>query len=483
VACTGEPRFNDAGHGGGGGSCYVDWIQTNCGVVYGILNAGSGGSNASDVGGTIIFGPGVIQSSGSGFQSQYEFTLEEVTAEVVDGETLFERSFTWVIGRNDTPSTPSFLAPLLGLVPGRLSPGASGALQAAKQLARGRPIPQPAPTPFESPGMPSPNLSPKFLAEAPFMARVMKGMADFLSFFAGLGQHAAGGPITVSIPIVIINHAFTKRLRTSRLAEEFNWMDTQRFEHAIALRNSGQVEDSIRELQELATLTADAEEKATLVLNEARCLETLRRFKEAKRRIEDARRISNSSLVHSRADFGEASLYWHEAKREEALSKLDGLLKNYAQLLTTPQHRDLYDEAQFRRGILLTELGRYADAPAVLEECISFDLENSDKGSVLYNLGLCYLKTGELERAREKFIESLKNGAHNAYLVAAHYFLGLIYAKEGAHAKALQEFECCLPRSEEGQIPKENVYLWLATTARSLDLNDEAKRYEKLAKS
>jgi tetratricopeptide (TPR) repeat protein len=258
-------------------------------------------------------------------------------------------------------------------------------------------------------------------------------------------------------------------------------MDLKRLEHAIALRDSGKLEESVRELEELATATADPEEKAVLILNQARCLETLGRFKEARDRTDDARRTSRTSLIHSRADFGEASLYWHEGNREKALGKLGELLKSYAQLLSTPEHRDLYEETQFRRGILLTELGRYGEARTVLEECLAFELEPSDKGDVLYNLGLCYLKTGEPHRAKEKLLETLDHGAKNAYLIAAHYFLGLIYSREEAHARALQEFERCLPRSEEAQIPKQHVYLWLATTARALGLRADADRYEKLA--
>jgi tetratricopeptide (TPR) repeat protein len=259
-------------------------------------------------------------------------------------------------------------------------------------------------------------------------------------------------------------------------------MDVERFERAMTLRNSGRVEESLQELKELVRAAIDPEEKAALVLNESRCLETLGRFREARQRSDDARRISKAAAIQSRADFGEANLDWLEGKRDEALGKLTELLKTYAQLLSTPEHHDLYEETQFRRGVLLTELGRYGEGRPVLEECLSFDLEPSDKGDVLYNLGFCYMKTGDPDRAKEKFLETLEHGAQDVYLVRAHYRLGVIYSREGAHAKALHEFETCLPRSEEAQIPKQDVYAWLATTARSLGRTGDADYYEKLAR-
>lgn len=44
------------------------------------------------------------------------------------------------------------------------------------------------------------------------------------------------------------------------------------------------------------------------------------------------------------------------------------------------------------------------------------------------------------------------------------------------------EFEWCLAHVEEGQIPKQHIFRWLAGTLRALGKNQDAERYEKLAK-
>ncbi len=49
-------------------------------------------------------------------------------------------------------------------------------------------------------------------------------------------------------------------------------------------------------------------------------------------------------------------------------------------------------------------------------------------------------------------------------------------------AKALQEFEWCVPHADEANIPKQNLYGWLAKVSDDLGLKADAERYDKLAK-
>ncbi len=63
-------------------------------------------------------------------------------------------------------------------------------------------------------------------------------------------------------------------------------MDTERFNHAIALRESGKVEAAHHELLALSEAASDAEEKASLLANQARCSLLLGRLEEARSAID-----------------------------------------------------------------------------------------------------------------------------------------------------------------------------------------------------
>jgi tetratricopeptide (TPR) repeat protein len=259
-------------------------------------------------------------------------------------------------------------------------------------------------------------------------------------------------------------------------------MDTERFNSAIALRDAGRVEEALQELASLVESTGDPEEKASLVLNEATCLTILGRYAEARDRQREAIQISPAVEILASADFGEAGIRALEGKGAEALDKFNRFLREYATLLARPEHRDLYYQTQMSRGALLVGPGRFQEARALLEECLSFPLAARDRGFVLYNLGACYTNLGQRDAAKAVLLEALQMGLQRSDAVSAHYYLGTIYSAERAYAKALIEFEWCLAHVEEGQVPRKHICGWLASTARTLGMKEDAQRYESLAK-
>jgi tetratricopeptide (TPR) repeat protein len=112
---------------------------------------------------------------------------------------------------------------------------------------------------------------------------------------------------------------------------------------------------------------------------------------------------------------------------------------------------------------------------------LRFQLSGDDEQHLLYNLGVCYENLGERERGKEALLGALKKGLKGSDAVSAHYYLGTIYSDERAYAKALMEYEWCLAHVEEGQIPKKHICEWLAGTARTLGMTEDAERYERLA--
>ncbi len=259
-------------------------------------------------------------------------------------------------------------------------------------------------------------------------------------------------------------------------------MDMERFEHAIALRNAGRVEEALRELAMLTELTPESEGKATLLVNQSTCLISLGRIQEARRQLSSARHIAPKTQIQLYLEFEDAGLCSHEGKWDKALAILDSLQQKHGDLLLMTEHRELYEQVQVIRGGALVALARFREARTILEECLRFHLGADDDRHVLANLGACYKNLGEKALGKQALLEALQKGVQGSDAVSAHYYLGTIYSAEKAHAKALMEFEWCLAHVEGGQIPKRHICEWLASTARTLGMREDAEHYEKLTK-
>jgi len=233
----------------------------------------------------------------------------------------------------------------------------------------------------------------------------------------------------------------------------------------------------------LSEATADPEEKASLLLNESRCLIQLGNLEGARERFEEAELICPRTQAVLYIEFQRAMLQWHEDNPTEALKTLERLLKNYLDLLKTAEHKGLNEDVQINRGKLLVQVDQFGEARVVLEECLAFELSEEDHASVLFNLGLSYLKLGDVAKAKGRFLDSLTDAAREENIVGAHYYVGIINYREEAFAKALHEFEWCLARTEKGRLPERHLYKWLARCATQLGMTRDAERYLELSKT
>jgi hypothetical protein len=257
--------------------------------------------------------------------------------------------------------------------------------------------------------------------------------------------------------------------------------DTERFKHAVELRDAGEVEEALREIAALAGSAPDPEAKATLLLNEARCYRLLGRLPEAKEHLVLARSIMPKTEGLLYLEEEDAMLRWHEGDRATALKILDGLHAEYGRYLVRGGHEDLYARIQSSRGMLLAELGRYSEAVPLLEQSLKSDWPTIDIEGLLHDLGLSYLQLGRHADARKVLERLLREGTRADLVADVHLYLGDAYFHEGAYAKAMMEFEWCVGHAGEHKIPTPYLYKWLAVTARHLGMKEEAERYDKLA--
>jgi hypothetical protein len=129
-ACTIANGCREAGMnlGGFGGSCYIDGLPTFCNAAYLLLNAGSGGTTVSSVGGFLTFQvpipPGAVQSTlidpdtglpiGSSAGAFYPGSFEAVTTNIpgFDFPNIGNAIRNFI--RRLPPLTASIAAPVLG---------------------------------------------------------------------------------------------------------------------------------------------------------------------------------------------------------------------------------------------------------------------------------------------------------------------------------------------------------------------------------
>jgi tetratricopeptide (TPR) repeat protein len=259
-------------------------------------------------------------------------------------------------------------------------------------------------------------------------------------------------------------------------------MDTERLEKAVAMRESGRVKEALREFVSLTESATDPEEKASVLLNEARCYRLLGRLPEARERLALARSIMPKTEGLLYLEEEDAILHWHEGDRATALKILDGLHAEYGRYLVPGGHEGLYTRIQSSRGMLLAELGRYSEAAPLLERSLESNSSEIDKDGVLHDLGLSYTQLGRGAAAKETLERLLREGLRADLVPSARLYLGDVYFHEGAYAKAMMEFEWCLAHAGEHKIPTPYLYKWLATTARALGMKEDAERYDRLAK-
>ncbi len=259
-------------------------------------------------------------------------------------------------------------------------------------------------------------------------------------------------------------------------------MDELRVDHILALFDSGQVEQALRELRALIDDTPEPAGKVILLCQQAEQLAALGRVPEARECFEEATQLlAEAPECEGDVLLAEADLLTGEEKYGKALAKLDELWKGYAPHANDPDFRVMYQSTQVRRGILLGELRRYREALPVLEEAASFD--TAQEGDFYYYLGVCYYHCSDMERARQALLKALEVGVPESYEPSARMYLGLACYHTGAYARAKQEFEICEPRVNDLPVPRKRLLRWLWATCQKLGFDEEAERYRKLAKT
>lgn len=259
-------------------------------------------------------------------------------------------------------------------------------------------------------------------------------------------------------------------------------MDFHRLDRAIALRDEGQWEAALSEFRGLEGFSRCEQEKGDLLINEVWCLSGLQRVAEARVLLQEAANLQIDEIEYfARLDLLNACLDSAEGKTEDALEKLEELLKKYANFLQTQEPPYIYEEAQMRRGCLLAYLNRFKEASVILERVLEYRIAKT--ADFFFHLGHCYLRLGKNNDAEKMLSKAFNLGLEEGWALAAHYYLGSCFLGSGAYGKAMKEFEAAESLANKLDKPKTHLYKALVKTAKALGLDSEVARYNDLLRN
>jgi pentatricopeptide repeat protein len=262
-------------------------------------------------------------------------------------------------------------------------------------------------------------------------------------------------------------------------------MDSKDFEHLAELRNSGRIEDQIREsLIHLAEST-DANEKASLLGGVIVSCCMLGRLEEARQMLGRMQELDITDLeVRLNAEFCEPCLLIQEDKQEEGLSAFAAMLQRNSETLRDDRFRYLYEDIQCRRAFALIDLSRFKDALPILREAVSFSFDEvTDDQKTHFWLGVCLEETNDTGAATQEFVRVVSFGLRNDLEERARYRVALLYFKARAFAQARMHLEMILrDYPDGGVVSRKHVYEQLSHTCRHLGDSEYERLYMDLAK-
>jgi tetratricopeptide (TPR) repeat protein len=263
-------------------------------------------------------------------------------------------------------------------------------------------------------------------------------------------------------------------------------MDTAHFERIAELRDSGRLEDAIRQSQVLLTETTDANDKASVLTGIHVFYCTLGRLKEARQTLVQLKQLHISDLeVLLNAEFCEAPLLIQEGRYQEGLSAFVAMLDRYSEAFKEERFRYLYEDIQCRRALMLVGLSRFKEALPILREAVCFSFNQATDGQqVHFALGVCLEDINEAEAAKQEFIRVAGFDLKNDVEERALYRLAILRYKTGALAQAKQQLETILRdfKNQNPAVPRKQVYECLSQTYRHLGDKVNEKLYLDLAR-
>jgi len=254
-------------------------------------------------------------------------------------------------------------------------------------------------------------------------------------------------------------------------------------EQARDLLNQAKFQEASECFSLLAAQSADPLEKVSYLLEVADCYRRLGRLEEAMDCLATAKTFAVAdALSYAQVEFVAATVLIEQDKHEHGLKKLTSILSEYSDQLEEGEGRELYQEIQMQRGISLMYLARYENARPILQESVSFGFSDKVISDLHCHLGRCDHELGLYREAKEQFEQCRALGVNDEWQSTYHYYFGYTLYELKDFAAARRELILCLQSGASGP-PQSYVYRLLAATCGKLGDREEARVYDKLARS
>jgi tetratricopeptide (TPR) repeat protein len=262
-------------------------------------------------------------------------------------------------------------------------------------------------------------------------------------------------------------------------------MDMSHFERIAELRDSGRLEDAIRESRVLLAETTDANGRASILTGVHVFYCTLCCLKEARQTLGELKQLHISDLeVLLNAEFCEPTLLIQEGRYEDGLSAFVAMLDRHREAFKEERYRYLHEDIQCRRALTLVGLSKFKEALPILRDAVSFSFSQAtDEQQVHFAMGVCLEDANDTEAAKQGFIRVVGFGLKNDVEERALYRLAILHYKTGALAQAKQQLETILRDfpNQSPAVPRKQVYEGLSQIYRYLGDQANEKLFMDLA--
>jgi tetratricopeptide (TPR) repeat protein len=259
--------------------------------------------------------------------------------------------------------------------------------------------------------------------------------------------------------------------------------ECQTFQEATTLHGSGRHEEAIQKLNELARTTVSPVDKAGVLYHEVLWLLEAGRISQARERFNDMQKqmscIDGMTLDSQTPDlavslnvmthFAEAKLLIAEGNESQASTVLENLSSRYPNQLSLPNFREISNEAQVLRGVLLADAGRWQDARSFLE---SASPPSGWEGFLNFYRGRSCYETSDFAEAKQRFLEALQFKMIPKWEAWTRYMLGRVYYHLSDFSAAKPQFESCLRVADSEFAATTKVLEWLESTTSALSSLD-----------
>ena len=193
-------------------------------------------------------------------------------------------------------------------------------------------------------------------------------------------------------------------------------------QHAISLREIGEVSESIRLLRDLERKSLSDEQRAVVLTNLATSFATQKQFDNARHEAESALKLLPAEdPLKPYALLVYAGIMYEQGEVQAAKAIFEQLLAD--KLLSEEEHRELWVDALGRLACSLVLLADYRAALPKLREALRLSIDPSRTQVLHLNLGIASESMGDEVTAQQEY-EAAASGPDPLIRADAHFRLG-----------------------------------------------------------